>query len=74
MKVKITSEISYQDAKNQALKFIFDNNFEEVDRTSKIDVMSGFNNYIIELTYKDNFESITDVVAQLQFNILNNQN
>ena len=74
MRIKITSEISYQDAKNQALKFIFDNNFEEVDRRSEIDVRSGFNDYIIHLTYKDNFESILDIVAQLEFNILNNQN
>jgi hypothetical protein len=68
------SEISINDLDDQINKFIHDGNYKIVETKRTAYNNGGFIDYSAQVMYTERLDSMMDVIEQLEFNILNNQN
>ena len=68
------SEISINDLDDQINKFIHDGNYKIVETKRTAYNNGGWTYFTAQVQYTERLDSMMDIIAQLEFNILNNQN
>ena len=68
------SEISIEDLDDQINKFINDGNYKIIELKKTAYNNGGWTDFSAQVQYRPLLDSMIDIIAQLQFNILNNQN
>tara|TARA_R110000787_G_scaffold39191_1_gene98440 strand:- start:157 stop:384 length:228 start_codon:yes stop_codon:yes gene_type:complete len=68
------SEINIEDLDRQINKFVSDGNYQVTDIKRTAYNNGGWTDYSAQVQYTERLDSMIDIVAQLEFNILNNQN
>ncbi|MFT7158476.1 MAG: hypothetical protein ACI8Q1_003508 [Parvicella sp.] len=68
------SEISVDDLDDQINKFIHDGNYKITDIRKVAYNNGGWTDFTAQVQYTERLDSMIDIVEQLEFNILNNQN